>query len=280
MRKKLKKYFNKNTCFFSIALAMSVISGACSSPRKTPSKNNFKNYMESRMAEEESSSESSKDEISPSEAGSERKNAADSEQTKEKNVEGTSEGTSVQASDTEGDDSKRQNTKSMEAESKTSDGQGSAANEVKQDTAQAQKGSENSKSTAESKKQQQPETPANKVDYDLTQMGADMIYASVYQLMVEPEKFEGKTFKMVGTYYSTWYEPTARNYHYIIIEDAAACCAQGIEFVWGDGSHVFPDEYPKGNVRLEVTGTFITYKEPGDDRLYCRLDNATIKQID
>lgn len=118
------------------------------------------------------------------------------------------------------------------------------------------------------------------VDYDLTTMNSDMVYASVYQLMVDPEAYVGKTFKMQGTYYSTFYEPTNKYYHYVIIEDAAACCAQGLEFVWGDGSHVYPDEYPANESRVEVSGTFETYKEGEDERLYCRIVNATMRPLE
>ncbi len=118
------------------------------------------------------------------------------------------------------------------------------------------------------------------VDYDLTTMNSDMVYASVYQLMVDPETYVGKTFKMQGTYYSTFYEPTNKYYHYVIIEDAAACCAQGLEFVWGDGSHVYPDEYPANESRVEVSGTFETYKEGEDERLYCRIVNATMRPLE
>ena len=118
------------------------------------------------------------------------------------------------------------------------------------------------------------------VDYDLTTMNSDMVYASVYQLMVDPETYVGKTFKMQGTYYSTFYEPTNKYYHYVIIEDAAACCAQGGEFVWGDVSHVYPDEYPANESRVEVSGTFETYKEGEDERLYCRIVNATMRPLE
>ena len=118
------------------------------------------------------------------------------------------------------------------------------------------------------------------VDYDLTTMNSDMVYASVYQLMVDPETYVGKTFKMQGTYYSKFYEPTNKYYHYVIIEDAAACCAQGLEFVWGDGSHVYPDEYPANESRVEVSGTFETYKEGEDERLYCRIVNATMRPLE
>lgn len=118
------------------------------------------------------------------------------------------------------------------------------------------------------------------VDYDLTQMSSDMVYATVYQLVMEPNSYIGKTIRMRGTYYATWYEPTQQYYHYVIISDAMACCAQGMEFVWEDGSHKYPDEYPADQATVEVTGTFETYREEGDSNLYCRLKNASLVVIE
>lgn len=117
------------------------------------------------------------------------------------------------------------------------------------------------------------------IDYDLTNMSSDMVYAIVYQMMVDPDAYIGKTFRMEGMYYAVYYEPTGKYYHYCIIQDAPACCAQGMEFVWGDGSHVYPDEYPKENTKIVVQGTFETYREDGDDNLYCRLKDATMEVI-
>ena len=61
-----------------------------------------------------------------------------------------------------------------------------------------------------------------------------------------------------------------------MIQDATACCAQGMEFVWGDGSHVYPDEYPEEDAEVIVEGTFETYTEERDENLYCRLKDATL----
>ena len=123
--------------------------------------------------------------------------------------------------------------------------------------------------------------PTNKdgIDYDLTAMDGDLVYASVYQMMVEPELFEGKVIKISGRYYASFYDPNNRYYHYVIIEDAMACCAQGMEFVWDDGSHVYPDEYPKDNSYVEVVGTFETYTET-DGQIYCRLKDASFKVLE
>lgn len=51
----------------------------------------------------------------------------------------------------------------------------------------------------------------------------------------------------------------------------------GILFVWGDGSHKYPDEYPADQTPIIVQGTFETYQEPGDDTVYCRLTNAEMQ---
>lgn len=115
------------------------------------------------------------------------------------------------------------------------------------------------------------------VDYDLTQMSSDLVYATVYQMMVTPEEYEGKMFRIDGNFYATYYEATKKYYFYCVIQDATACCAQGMEFVWGDGTHIYPEEYPEDNAEIVVEGIFETYREEGDDNLYCRLSDATLQ---
>lgn len=116
---------------------------------------------------------------------------------------------------------------------------------------------------------------ADGVDYDLTTMNSDMVYATVYQMMVEPDAYIGKTIRMDGLYYAGYAEQTDQHYHYCIIQDAMACCAQGLEFVWDDGSHVYPDEYPQDNTNVVVQGVFETYQK--EDGNYCRLKDAALE---
>lgn len=116
------------------------------------------------------------------------------------------------------------------------------------------------------------------VDYDLTTMSKSMVYATVYQLMIDPDSYRGKTFRIMGDYYASYYEATGKYYHYCVIQDATACCAQGLEFVWGDGSHVYPDEYPAENTSIVVEGVFETYTEDDNPQVqYCRLVDATME---
>ena len=68
------------------------------------------------------------------------------------------------------------------------------------------------------------------VDVDLTLMGSDLVYATVYQMMSKPEEYEGKTIRIEGKYYASYYPITDKYYNYCLIADALACCSQGLEF--------------------------------------------------
>ena len=114
--------------------------------------------------------------------------------------------------------------------------------------------------------------PEAAVDVDLSVMDSDMIYATVYQMMSDPEQYVGKTFRIEGKFYVTYDEMTKNQYYYCVIKDATECCAQGLEFVWGDGSYIYPDEYPTDGTEVIVDGTFELYME--NDSRYCRLANA------
>lgn len=113
------------------------------------------------------------------------------------------------------------------------------------------------------------------VDVDLTQMNSDMIYSTVFQMVNDPGSFRGKRVKMKGQYSSSWYDATNQYYNFILIADAAACCSQGLEFVWGDGSHS-REEYPAQGEDIELVGTFDTYDEvvDGNTSTYCHLKDA------
>lgn len=120
--------------------------------------------------------------------------------------------------------------------------------------------------------QESVNAPEASVDVDLSVMDSDMIYATVYQMMSDPEQYVDKTFRIEGKFYVTYDEMTKNQYYYCVIKDATECCAQGLEFVWGDGSHIYPDEYPTDGTEVVVDGTFELYME--NDSRYCRLANA------
>ena len=47
-----------------------------------------------------------------------------------------------------------------------------------------------------------------------------------------------------------------------IIADAAACCAEGMEFVLKDNL-AYPDDYPEPGAEITVVGEFQAYEENG-----------------
>lgn len=167
--------------------------------------------------------------------------------------------------------SENQNNEDNSSESKSPDGSDSE-----------NQGSSNKKDNANSdnKNTSNENSSESDIDYDLTTMSAEMVYATVYQLIVYPEEYIGKKVKIKGEYYAASSEDGQKKYHYVIVADAAACCAQGIEFVWGDGSHVYPDDYPEDETEVEVVGIFETYIDEDDDYLYCRLVNSTMEIVE
>ena len=117
------------------------------------------------------------------------------------------------------------------------------------------------------------------VDVDLTLMGSDLVYATVYQMMSKPEEYEGKTIRIEGKYYASYYPITDKYYNYCLIADALACCSQGLEFELGGGA-VYPDDYPADQSEVIVTGVFETYtEETGQTFYYCRLKDAKYELV-
>lgn len=115
------------------------------------------------------------------------------------------------------------------------------------------------------------------IDVDLTKMSSIMVYSEVYNIMVEPETYIGKTIKIQGPYYASYWDQTDNYYHYVIIEDATACCTQGLEFIWDNNEHQFPDEYPEDYTEVEISGTFNKYEEEGQEFYYIAANDVVIR---
>ncbi len=91
-----------------------------------------------------------------------------------------------------------------------------------------------------------------KVDFDLSTMKPNMVYAQVFDMLVSPETYENKIIRMKGNF--EIYEASeimGRSYA-VIIYDALACCQQGIEFRYDFGNNL-----PEKGSEITVTGKFI-----------------------
>ncbi len=118
-----------------------------------------------------------------------------------------------------------------------------------------------------------PEAPEEGIDVDLTVLSSTMVYSEVYNMLVSPADYIGKTVKMAGLFTFLSDESTGNIYFACIIQDATACCAQGIEFVLTD-DYTYSDDYPEVNEEICVIGTFDTYRE--GEYTYCTLRNAVL----
>ena len=112
-------------------------------------------------------------------------------------------------------------------------------------------------------------------DIDLTKLSATMVYAQVFNMIVEPEKFEGKMIKMRGQF-AVYPMDKNENVFAVVISDATACCQQGLEFKW-QGEHAYPADYPPKGSEIEVTGKFTTGQTPdGFDYFYILTDSVSL----
>ena len=93
------------------------------------------------------------------------------------------------------------------------------------------------------------------VDLDLTRLSATMVFAEVAAMVRTPEDYLGKTVRMAGPLAVYEANPTLGiDYFYtVVIQDATACCQQGMEFIWPEGT------LPEAGTGLVVTGTFAEY---------------------
>ncbi len=110
-------------------------------------------------------------------------------------------------------------------------------------------------------------------DVDLTTLTSNMVYAQVADMMYTPEKYSGKIIKAKGLFSVYHDDSQDKNYYAVLIQDATACCAQGLEFVW-KGEHTYPDDYPEIGKEITIMGTFNTYEEDG--ATYTQLLDADI----
>ena len=115
------------------------------------------------------------------------------------------------------------------------------------------------------------ETPLSStpgIDIDLTALSRTMVYSEVYNMLYnDPAHYLGKTVKARGTFSiyqlvtDGGLQPDPVSYA-CIISDAAACCAEGMEFVL-EGDYTYPDDYPELGAEITVIGEFQSYEENG-----------------
>lgn len=110
-------------------------------------------------------------------------------------------------------------------------------------------------------------------DLDLTGMGSTLVYANVYDMMMNPDKYLGKHIRIRGNFATA--SAGDMIYFACIIPDATACCSQGLEFVLAQARE-YPAEYPPEGSEITVSGFFEIYWE--GSQYYCRLKDAQLQE--
>ncbi len=107
------------------------------------------------------------------------------------------------------------------------------------------------------------------VDIDLTALSSTLIYSEVFNMMMEPLEYVGKTVKMDGVCSIYEDENTGNIYYACIVQDATQCCSQGLEFVLDEDQYQ-KEDYPEAGDEIIIKGTFDTYEENGNQYLTMR----------
>ncbi len=102
------------------------------------------------------------------------------------------------------------------------------------------------------------------VDYDLSNMNFTMISSFFFQMLIESEKYENKTFKIKGKFqtFENEEDPAALPYFSVIMNDVTMCCQEGIDFVW-EGNHSWPADYPEQDQEITIIGKYIVTETDG-----------------
>lgn len=104
------------------------------------------------------------------------------------------------------------------------------------------------------------------VDLDLTALSSTMVYSEVFNMMMAPLEYKGKTIKISGNCNIYEDQDTGKKYYACIVQDATQCCSQGLEFVLDEEKYSEKD-YPENGESITIKGEFSTYKENGNEYL-------------
>ena len=101
----------------------------------------------------------------------------------------------------------------------------------------------------------------NEIDLDLSNASATVVFAQVSNMYAEPWNYLGAVIRIWGTL-DFYVKSSGQECSMVMVQDATACCGQGLEFVWkNDGA--YGDSYPDYGQEIVVTGRFEIYQEDG-----------------
>ena len=109
-----------------------------------------------------------------------------------------------------------------------------------------------------------PAFARDKIDFDLTKTNPTFLYVQVLNMLKEPKPYNGKTVRIRGAF--EVHENEERRTYNCVVQDATACCSQGLPFEMAENLN-YPDDFPERGKMITVTGKFRIFKEKGYSRI-------------
>ena len=119
------------------------------------------------------------------------------------------------------------------------------------------------------------EREAAAVDMDLSILSTTVLSAELFNIFANADDNAGKMIRVRGLYANAFFSESGEYNHYIITLDGDECCREGFRFVWR-GDHVFPDDYPQIDARIELDGVFTIREIDGVKSFYLATDDIFI----
>lgn len=111
-----------------------------------------------------------------------------------------------------------------------------------------------------------------KPDVDLTKMSTTMIFAEVFNMLVESENYVGKVVKIRGAFDQFVPNDKTESVMMVVVSDSTACCQQGLEFKAGKNFLLDKQNLPVIGAEIEISGVFTqTVTKEGYDNFYLDL---------
>lgn len=102
---------------------------------------------------------------------------------------------------------------------------------------------------------------------DLTDANAQVAFAAIADMCMNPARYEGARVSLVGR---LMHAPNDASRKAVIVSDSAGCCRQGLEFV--------SDFDAEENAEIRVTGTLTIYEEDGKQYMELRDTDVTLAE--
>ena len=94
---------------------------------------------------------------------------------------------------------------------------------------------------------------------DMSNYDERLTYIEITKIVADPRNYEGNTIKFSGKFVVEEDSVTGERTYLCVVTDTTQCCSSYIEFDLGEDA-VYPNDYPKSNAKISISGTLETYK--------------------